>query len=109
VVDGEGVPVGLGEGEQAAAAQDAMDLGQYRSGVGDVHEHAVGAGAVDAVCLERQVVRLRLVHLHGRPVGHARAGGLNHLGVLIDAEDRAGRPGCGGQSREVGAGAAADV
>jgi hypothetical protein len=109
MVDRECVPVGLGEREQTAAAQHAVQLGQYRGRVGHVHQNAVGARTVDARGLERQLMGVGLVHLDISVRLDPCSSRNDHRGIPVDADDAAARPHLLGERGEIGGRPAADV
>ena len=60
-------------GDDTAGLQDALDLGQHRLGVGNVHENRMAVGDVKVVVLEGKIGHV--ADVEGRVGMSARLGG----------------------------------
>jgi hypothetical protein len=109
VVDGEGVPVRFGRGEQPAPPEHAAQFGQGARWAVEVYEDTVGAGLVDAArstgreCASPSRTSTLLSLAVRRRASVIMAGSLSTPMTLAPGADRRGQRG------QVGARAAANV
>src|SRR6266536_1405403 len=93
--------VGNAQHEDAARAEDAVHLGEYRGRLGDMLEHVEHDNGIDGAVAERESRRIALEYLNP---GKASSRLLDVGGVTLDSDDlAASAPGsnqCGGSIAE---------
>nr|BFE71417.1 hypothetical protein GCM10020092_047180 [Actinoplanes digitatis] len=108
-VDGQGVPVRLGQRDATSASKHPPQLGHGRRRIVHVLQHPVDAGPVDARRPERQCVRVTGQNLDARLRAGSPPGHFTHPGVPVHADHSAVRPGRRDHGGKVGAGPAAHI
>ncbi|MEY9487801.1 hypothetical protein RKD26_003595 [Streptomyces calvus] len=108
-VDDEGVPVGLREADPSTGPGGATQFREYVCGLGHVHEDAVDLGAVHAVRLHGQRVRVALAEFHPRQPFRARPRLRQHGRIPVHTDHTAPVTHAFRQRRQIRARPAPDI